>query len=165
MTKRKSAATRPPGGVPRVTCPMCPDVPGRHQVRFFNEANLAEHMEAIHGHAPLPATKRYTGSRYRDTTGELTEAQVATARANQVAVKPRTSEQLAGVPLSKWTDDEVAQYVAFVLETAAHLAGGFGALKPDTCLRLAERLRQVGSAHAVNVRNPTNWAAGPRTPE
>lgn len=80
-------------------------------------------------------------------------------------VKPRTSEQLAGVPLSKWTDHEVANYIAFVLETAAHLAGGFGALQPNTCLGLGARLREIGAAHAVNVRTATNWSAGPRVPE
>lgn len=58
----------------------------------------------------------------------------------------RTFDQLAAVPISKWTDEETRRYVAFVFESAAHLQGGFGSLTARHCLALATRVGQVGLA-------------------
>jgi len=58
---------------------------------------------------------------------------------------PRTSDQLARVPVSQWTDREVCKYVAFIFDSAAHLSGGFGALTPLQCQAIARRLNRIDS--------------------
>lgn len=57
---------------------------------------------------------------------------------------PRSMDVLFKVPVRTWTDNEVCRYVAFAFESAAHLAGGFGAVTPRQCLAIATRLRRVG---------------------
>lgn len=66
------------------------------------------------------------------------------------------------IVLATLTDKEVTEYAAFLLESVAHLQGRLGALNTHNLLGLAARIRCIGGAHALNVRIPTNWAAGPR---
>lgn len=56
---------------------------------------------------------------------------------------PASYMPAAGSAILQMTQAEVCTYVAFVLEGAANLAGGFGALTPRHCIHLAERLKEV----------------------
>lgn len=46
-----------------------------------------------------------------------------------------------GKTIAEMTDEEVREYVAFTLESVAHLQGGLGALCARDLLALANRLR------------------------
>lgn len=48
---------------------------------------------------------------------------------------------LGGKPVEKMSDVEVRNYVAFVLESVAHLQGGLGALTGASLVKLADRLK------------------------
>lgn len=56
---------------------------------------------------------------------------------------------LGNKPVSEMADDEVNRYVAFVLESWAHLQGFMGAIPPVVLLQLAERLRLERAATDV----------------
>jgi hypothetical protein len=113
----------------------CPDPNQPHE---FVPRRVAGHLTGGCAHCPHPATDPL----HTQQTG--------------------TGFPGLAVPLSQWTDVQVLKYVAFVLEGCAHLQGGLGALKAVHLIGLADRLKTVAGAHGMNVRDKTNWAAGPR---
>lgn len=157
-----------PADTPTVRCQLCPDKPGVAKVRFNTLSELAAHEAAIHGNeikcarcgqrvtpgwvcscvepnAPPPPRPRPASHVWEMKPGAAPGRCLhCTEDKHNSLVHRRSTQELSTVPVGQWTDLEIAYYVAFVLDSAAHLAGGFGALTPRHCMAFAARLRRIG---------------------
>jgi hypothetical protein len=78
----------------------------------------------------------------------------------------RTAEQLRHVPIAQWSHPEVEAYVAYVLESWAHLNGDLGSLRVPHLLALADRLRTKVVWSQASVRHrPGRYTVRPTSPE